>query len=320
MKKVIVFITYLFFMFDGMAQSYPPAGGLVGSTAIHKNSASFVAWATGVQVTRGYKNISEPALGYASAGQPQNAIGPPVGFIVSLGDRGEAVVTFNLPIFNGPGFDFAVFENGNSGYLELGLVKVSSDGVHYFDFPSHSQTQTSTQIDTFGTPQVNYLNNLAGKYDGTYGAPFDLSEIPNNPLLNKNNITHIKIEDVVGSINPLYATYDSFGNAINDSFPTPFDSGGFDLQAVGVIHEKTLSVTDFNQNLFTMYPNPADDVVFLNTDDEATIVISDVSGRIVKEFPKGNYKSVVVSDLNSGTYFIQLSIDNRKNTKKLIIK
>lgn len=319
MKKTAILI-YLLLAFNCFGQTYSPAGGQVGSTAIHKTDASFVAWATGVLVTRGYKKISDPSLGYASAGQPSNAIGAPVGSIVSLGDRGEAVVTFNLPIINGSGFDFAVFENGNIGYLELALVKVSSDGINYFDFPTHSQTQTNTQIGTFGTPQANFLNNLAGKYDGTYGTPFDLSEIPDNALLDKNNITHIKIIDVVGNLDSLYATYDSFGNAINDSFPTPFDSGGFDLQAVGVIHEKTLDVADFDLELFTMYPNPADDIMFLNTNEETVIVIYDVFGRIIKSYPKANYNSIVVSDLNSGTYFIEVSIDNRKNRKKLIIK
>ena len=320
MKKVALFTAYLLLIFNSNAQSYPPGGGLIGSTAIHKSNASFVAWATGVQINRGYKKISDPSLGFASTGLPENAIGFPIGSVVSLGDRGEAIVTFHQPIIDGVGFDFAVFENGSNGYLELGLVKVSSDGVNYFGFPTHSQTQTGTQIDSFGTPQANYLNNLAGKYEGTYGTPFDLSEIPNNPLLNKNNITHIKIVDVVGSIDSQYATFDSFGNAINDSFPTPFDSSGFDLQAVGVINEKTLSITDFDSELFSMYPNPAEDRLFLNSENEMAIVICDVSGRMVKNFPKRDYKEINVSDLSSGTYLIQVSVGYQKNIKKLIIK
>jgi hypothetical protein len=320
MKKVALFTVYLLSIFDSNAQSYPPGGGLIGSTAIHKNDLSFVAWATGVQVNRGYRKISDPSLGFASTGLPENAIGFPMGSVVSLGDRGEAIVTFQKPIVDGVGFDFAVFENGNTGYLELGLVKVSSDGVNYFGFPTHSQTQTSIQIGTFETPQATYLNNIAGKYEGTYGTPFDLNEIPNNPLLDKNNITYVKIIDVVGSIDPQYASYDSFGNMINDSFPTPFDSGGFELQAVGVIHEKALSVNDFNVNLFSMYPNPAEDRLFLDSENEMAIVIYDVSGRVVKDFPKKDYKEINVSDLSSGTYLIQVSIDNQKNIKKLIIK
>ena len=34
-----------------------------------------------------------------------------------------------------------------------------------------------------------------------------------------------------------YASYDSQGHQINDPWPTPFPTGGFDLDAVGVIHQ-----------------------------------------------------------------------------------
>ena len=36
-----------------------------------------------------------------------------------------------------------------------------------------------------------------------------------------------------------YASSDVNSHQINDPWPTPFDTGGFDLDAVGVINEKT---------------------------------------------------------------------------------
>jgi hypothetical protein len=77
---------------------------------------------------------------------------------------------------------------------------------------------------------------LAGKYRQGYGTPFDLEELAGTPGLNVNDVKYVRIIDVVGSIDDNYATYDSFGNKINDPWPTPFDSSGFDLEAVGVIH------------------------------------------------------------------------------------
>jgi hypothetical protein len=35
-----------------------------------------------------------------------------------------------------------------------------------------------------------------------------------------------------------WSSMDSVGNKINDPWPTPFDTGGFDLDAIGVIHQK----------------------------------------------------------------------------------
>ena len=319
MKQLIVLFS-IFIANSINAQSYAPAAGLPGSTAIHKDDGQFVAWATGIKVTRGYQNIADTSLGFADAGIPENVLGTPQGYIVSLGDRGEATVTFANPIFDGPGFDFAVFENGGVAFLELGIVEVSSDGVTFFGFPTHSETQTATQIGSFGSPAAEYLNNIAGKYAGNYGTPFDLSEIPNSPLLDKQNITHIKVIDVVGSINPLYATFDSFNNPINDSYPTPFSSGGFDLQAVGVINEKVLSTETFTSEQFAIYPNPVNDVFFTNFTESVSITIYDSTARLVKKIESETLNGINVSDLPSGLYFVYFKYEESQIIKQLIIK
>ena len=319
MKQLIVLFS-IFLANSINAQSYAPAAGSPGSTAIHKDDGQFVAWATGIEVTRGYRDVGNPSLGLADVGTPENVLGIPQGYIVSLGDKGEATVTFANPIFDGPGFDFAVFENGGVGFLELAIVKVSSDGVHFFGFPTHSETQTTTQIGSFGSPEAHYLYNIAGKYAGTYGTPFDLNEIPNNPLLDKQNITHVKVIDVVGSIDPLYATFDSFNNPINDSYPTPFNSGGFDLQAVGVINEKVLSTEIFTSVQFAIYPNPVNDVFFTNFTENVSIKIYDSTARLVKKMEAVLSNGINVSDLPSGPYFVHFKHDENQIIKQLIIK
>lgn len=301
------------------SQTYPPGEGQPGSTAIEPTDSRFVAWANGASVQRGFVNIANPAGGYVSAGISQNAIGQPDGAIVSLGDRGNAVVTFAVPIINGPGFDFAVFENGLSTFLELAFVEVSSNGINFFRFPAHSQTQTATQIGAFETPLPQYLNNLAGKY-ASNGTPFDLSDIPDNALLDKNNITHVKIIDVVGSINPLYASYDSFGNMINEPWPTAFESGGFDLDAVGVIHKKVLGVEDFRKENIYIYPNPASDFIFTNLKTDFETIIFDISGRIVLRQKSFGADGIAISNLNSGIYLVEISSEGKKNTIHLVKK
>lgn len=305
-------------------QSYAPAAGIAGSTAMEPSSPLFVAWATGATVERGYVNKANPSLvvsgsNRASVGVPENAIGPATGTIVSLGDEGSAVLTFELPIVNGPGFDFAVFENSGPAFLELGFVEVSSDGIHFFRFPAHSETQTTTQIGSFGTPSAPYLNNLAGKY-GSKGVPFDLSDIPDNVLLDKNKITHVKVIDVVGSIDPLYATYDSFGNAVNDSFPTPFNSGGFDLDAVGVINQATLGVNDSLSKPIALYPNPAAEKFQIrNLPEAASIIIYDISGRKVFQKKIQNQEAISVSELGKGTYIVEITYGTKKANERLIV-
>src|SRR5690554_1266525 len=263
MKKIVFILLFApITMLYG--QSYAPAAGQEGSTAIKFDDERFVAWATGIQVTRGYINILDTTAIYngtnkASFGEPEDVLGAvtesPVNHTVSLGDSGIAVLTFDKPITNGSGFDFAVFENGHSdNFLELAHVEVSSDGINFVRFPSHSETETATQINGFGTLNPSYLYNLAGKYRVGYGTPFDLEELKDEPLLDVQKITHVKIIDVVGSLGEK-GTKDSYGNKINDPFPTPFHSGGFDLSGVGVIHQydETSALPESELNLLSIY-------------------------------------------------------------------
>lgn len=229
------------------AGTYAPQVGQPDSRGIPYTNSSFKEWASSVvSFTRGPEDISVPSDGLASFGSPSNALGPAnndTSRVVSLGDGGSITLGFNTPIANGSGYDFAVFENGflsgapGLAYLELATVAVSSDGVHFFTFPDVSETQTTTQVGPFGLLDASNLHDLAGKYIAGYGTGFDLSEIAGvSPYLNVNDVTEVRITDVVGSINPLYGTRDSRGNLINDPWPTPFASSGFDLNGVGVIN------------------------------------------------------------------------------------
>ncbi|PXY39942.1 secretion protein [Flavobacterium cheongpyeongense] len=306
------------------AQSYAPAAGQTGTTAIAKNSPVFINWATGITVVRGPQDIAISNSPLATAGTPSDGMkgGTSGSSIVSLGDGGSATLTFDTPITNGSGYDFAVFENGFSDtFLELAFVEVSSDGANFFRFPSHSETQTATQVGGFGTLDCRYINNLAGKYRANFGTPFDLSDIPDNALLDKDNITHVRIIDVIGTINALYASYDSRGNIINEPYSTPFPSGGFDLNGVGVINQKsaTLGSKEFNIDSVALYPNPASDIIYLNSNEESSIIIFDITGKIIKILPKANHYTIIVSDITPGVYLFEVCVKDKKVVKKIII-
>ncbi|MGD9648385.1 MAG: PEP-CTERM sorting domain-containing protein [Pirellulales bacterium] len=226
------------------AGPYAPPAGQSGSDAVA--AATPTAWATKVvSLTRGPQNIANLGLGLASFGAETSALGAANATtgngtpVVSLGDGGQITVGFQWAITNGPGADFAVFENGvTDTFLELGFVEVSSNGVDYFRFDSVSLTPTDTQVGSFGALDATNLHNLAGKYRAGFGTPFDLAELAGvSPLLDISHVRYVRIVDVIGSIDPAYATLDSQGNKVNDPWPTAFASGGFDLDAVGVLNQ-----------------------------------------------------------------------------------
>ncbi len=324
MRKILsIFLVVLPLL--SVAQFAPPAGQ-EGTTAIHADSSAFVAWATGCVVERGPVRIDKPQNGVASYGTDTDGVGKANETFVSLGDGGNAVLTFASPICDGPGPDFAVFENPIENaqqpgfyFLEMGFVEVSSDGVNYVRFPAVSNVVESPQIGSFGCVEPQLVHNFAGKYIVLYGTPFDLSELPDNALLDKNNVTHVRIVDVVGCIQPEYATYDSEGHIVNDPWPTPFESSGFDLDAVGVIHDQAHynAVDDIANETLIIYPNPVVDVLTVKTDDAVSIVVCSMMGQCLVS---SESNTVDVSSLPSGVYVAYIQTNGKIAIKKFLKK
>ena len=311
MRKFFFFILLCQISLNSFAQ-FPPPAGVEGTTAIHQDSAVFVAWAKSCQIQRGYIDIALPNLGYVSMGEAENAIEQADQTIVSLGDGGIAILEFENPIINGPGADFAIFENSFSDeFLELALVFVSSNGVDYDLFPAISLTQNETQVEGFGTLDATKIHNLAGKYRSGYGTPFDLAELEVELDKQITQITHIKIVDVVGCIYPDFATYDSQLNIINDPYATPFPSGGFDLDAVGIIHQAT-STQDLRQleQQVLVYPNPCHGYFQIENKSDLliqSIIIFNVQGQVVYESLHSEGFASLGINLQEGCYFMRIN-------------
>ena len=237
--RILITILITGFLSQQVIAQFAPAAGQPGSTALRTDSSCFINWASHCHIQRGLKQINLPDSGYASVGTAQSAIGQAsTNGVVSLGDGGIATLTFNPPITDGNGFDFAIFENTFlDTFLELAFVEVSTDSQSWARFPNESLTQTKVQTAAFGFTQPTNIHNLAGKYRHPYGTPFDLKDLAMMSNIRTNEIRYVRILDVVGSIDTIYAQRDSKNRIINDPWPTPFASSGFDLDAVGVINQ-----------------------------------------------------------------------------------
>jgi hypothetical protein len=214
-----------------LAGPYAPAAGQTGSTAIAKNSTLIKGWATGFSHYTPGTNVD------AAWRDPSEALGAAEGTsfdIVALGDAGRITLTFSGSIFNGPGWDFAIFENSFSDtFLEFAFVEVSSNGRTFFRFPSFSLTPNA--VGAFGAIDPSNVDGLAGKYRQGFGTPFDLDLFRGVRGLDVNRITQVRLVDVVGNGSEQDNWPVSLGGPHNiyDPYRTS-GSGGFDLDALGV--------------------------------------------------------------------------------------
>lgn len=324
-KLTILFSLFVLFL---QAQNFAPQVGILGTTAMYKNDNRFVEWASSVTVTRGYLDIAFPDNGFVDYGLENNALGQPNNSVVSLGDAGEAVIQFNHAITNGQGADFAIFENGflqeegsEMAFLEFAFVEVSTDGVEYVRFPATSETPTDLQTDSFGFTNARNVHNLAGKYIANYGTPFDLEDLNNltqGTTVNLNNINYIKLIDVVGTVNPSFAMYDSQNNIINDPYPTAFSSGGFDLDAVGVIHNTTTTaINDTYTSNLSVYPNPVTDVLKIRTTQKIIrMKLFSVTGKALQITDNSTILNMKYFD--KGVYFLHVKTNRETKIFKVI--
>ncbi|MBR1769917.1 MAG: DUF4465 domain-containing protein [Bacteroidales bacterium] len=231
MKKSIFFVASLLASIFVFAQ-YDGEVGTENCKAISQNDERIVSWAKGVELNRGTWDYGDERI--VDYGEPYMAIGKPdstTTTAVSLGEGGTALITFDRPIIDGSGEDFVVFENAFAPtFLELAFVEVSSDGVNFFRFPANTTSYHNQENVSEGRTAEHY-NNLAGKYELGWGVGFDLTELEDNELLDKNNIRFVRLVDVINGVST-----DIDGNIIYDGVSWPTYSQGFDLTGIGIIN------------------------------------------------------------------------------------
>ncbi len=180
-----------------------------------------------------YRDLTYGANVTSGFQTPAKALGPATGNlydIVSLGEGGRITLEFAGGMADGPGWDFAVFENAFGGnFLELAFVEVSSDGQNWLRFPSRSETVSP--VGAYGTLDPALLDGFAGLHFVGQGTEFDLASLrglPGSNLLDFNRIRYVRLVDIIGD----GREHDSSGRPIYDPYVTQ-GSAGFDLEAAG---------------------------------------------------------------------------------------
>lgn len=172
------------------------------------------------------------AAGFGADQLPDIILGPPLGGgptegsldVLALGNGGAIVLTFAGDICDGPGPDFTIFENAFAAgdpsgavFAEVAFVAVSVDGDGFVTFPWDSRSFAGL---AGKTAVLSHPDNGIDPFDPEVsgGDAFDLAD------LGLARVRFLRITDAGASIpDP--------GNRV-----PPGNSGGFDLDAVAVLH------------------------------------------------------------------------------------
>lgn len=85
----------------------------------------------------------------------------------------------------------------------------------------------------------------------------------------------------------------------------------------------TLSSKEFaiDPNAISLYPNPANNILNFNVSEDvqiSSIAIMDVTGKVINSSYNLNQKTIDVSNIQSGVYFVRFTSENKTVTKKFI--
>lgn len=68
-----------------------------------------------------------------------------------------------------------------------------------------------------------------------------------------------------------------------------------------------------------VYPNPARNSFTIDARCNATVTITDVTGRVISTFDVNGVRTISTTGMNSGVYLLQIRTDNAMHTRKLMI-
>ncbi len=221
------------------------------------------------------------------------------------------------------------------------LVKINENGIYQWGFSLNNTTSSPyyfKSIATFGN---------AVYVTGIFSNVLDLDPGIGANSVNTNGLSDIFISkfDSSGSLNWAFAFGGSqkeypcnlgldpdgnlflsgyFDNTVDFDPKTPV----FSLNAtsnsgfIAKYHTSVVSLDKIKNTNLVVYPNPANDFVYLENDNfiDKTVFIYDLLGKLILSQEISNDGIINVNDLKSGVYVLQITSQNVNYNTKLVIQ
>lgn len=187
-------------------------------------------------------------------------------------------------------------DNGNNGsYLQFEISMEEKSNLQISYATRGTAAGFTTQTWSWSTDGENFTN--FGTIENTNVTDFFLVEANAPSNLNGEESVYLRVT--------LDGATASNGN-------NRFDNIKF-------VAEDGLNTNDFQQNVFSMYPNPAKDIVNITTNSNLEMVVNvyDILGkRVISQ----TNNTLDVSRLKSGVYMVQVTQGNNTSVQKLIVR
>jgi len=166
-----------------------------------------------------------------------------------------------------------------------------------------------------GGPGINYLDlssNINLRFVGV--------QCSNLSFLNIKNGNNQNIEDLIADCNPslfcIMVDDENYNNYPECIFNGSVMVGWCIGDGVVLSEDCELGVIENTTNSFTIYPNPVQNVLFIETQQPIeTVKIYNLQGQLITE---GSTSRIDVSQLSAGLYFVQVAVAGKREIKKFV--
>ncbi len=244
---------------------------------------------------------------------------------------------------------FANLDGSDEMNVDLDIKPFVEKNFVYYSMETNTliDREPSGQWDILFTKYIDLTENMSGEM-----VPYLVTGATSNINRGANKFTEVGSDFDDWSSMPFDSLKNTIGYDWKSFNMTTFswevdDSTAFFMQASGgdvyklvftywagsgsgvfALNKEMVSATSVdeintNESGFTVYPNPVTDVFTVSMKDsqfKGNIMLTDMSGRIIKQININGNETISVSELDSGTYFVTVYGDNYKETHKLFVK
>jgi len=206
----------------------------------------------------------------------------------------------------------------------LSYKKVKDQNI----FNGYLQCSDATFIYTVGNAHYIYIRNSNDNISTFCG--YCCADISNPSYTNWNKVLYNRastINDLANNLSLQVGTYSvnqpNYNNS--QSFFTPlnlngktyvYDSGSTPIKYITFTNfPVSLSDVDIVKTNLTLYPNPVQNVLNIDINQELSGYIYDLTGKKLLNF---STKTVDISELTSGVYLLDIISEDKRYTKKII--
>jgi len=88
-----------------------------------------------------------------------------------------------------------------------------------------------------------------------------------------------------------------------------------------IIVNAYVGIKDLFDSEISIFPNPTNGFININTSEHYDITVTDISGRILKTYSNSENRFILnISNFNKGIYFINFSNNSHIISKKVVLK